>query len=288
MRPTDENQHSTRPNLMSSGRRGGNEESILAMLERDGGRGGGLPASRLALYGAGAAVALGLVAALVWLARDQSASDLIVAPDAPVAIVAEAAPPRPAPRVAEAAPQQPAAQAAIIVDEPPPPAKSASQELPPLVLLTPSQAAEHTGTAHAPVPAVAETHSAEEAPAGSGVRTGAAAETASKARPIATAPAHAEPKRVAKTATAPRQEGARPRNAAKPAGAPNRVASHHAAARPAPKQKKPAVTPQPTQKVDSDVALISAVIQHASNRANAAGGDCGAEGNCAAKATPVD
>jgi hypothetical protein len=272
---------------MSSGRRGGNEESILAMLERDGGRGSGLPPSRLALYGAGAAVAVGLVAALVWLARDQGASDLVVAAEAPVAIVAEAAPPRPAPHAAEVVPQQPTPQAAIIVDEPQPPAKTASQEVPPLVLLTPSQATEHASAAHASAPALAETHPAEKAPAGTDVRA-AAAGTAPKARPIATAAAHAEPRRVAKTVTGSRQESARPRSPAKPAAAPNRVASHHAAVRPAPKQKKTAVTPEPTQKVDSDVALISAVIQHASNRANAAGGDCGGEANCAAKATPVE
>jgi hypothetical protein len=272
---------------MSSGRRGGNEESILEMLERDGGRGSGLPPSRLALYGTGAAVAVGLVAALVWLARDQGASDLIVAAEAPVAIVAEASPPRPAPHGAEVVTQQPTPQAAIIVDEPQPTAKTPPQEVPPLVLLTPSQAAEHASAAHTPAPAVAETHPVEKAPAGADVRTAAAAETAAKARPIAGGPAHAEPKRVAKTAMAPRQEGARPRAPAKPAAAPSRAASHHAAARQAPKQKKQAVTSQPAQKVDSDVALISAVIQHASNRANAAG-DCGGEANCAAKATPVE
>lgn len=285
MRPTDENQHSTRPNLMSSGRRGGNDESILAMLERDAGRGGGMPPSRLALYGAGAAVAVGLVAALIWLARDQGSSDLIVAPEAPLATVAEASPPRPASHAGEVTPRQPTPQAATIVDEPQPPAKPPQQEVPPLVLLTPPEA-----VANASAPAPAETHPVEKASAlaGTHMRTAPAPETSTGPRATAAVAAHAEPKRATKTATASRQEGVRPRSPAKPAAAPSRTASHHAAGRQTPKPKKQVVAARPAEKVDSDVALISAVIQHASNRATAVGADCGGEPNCAAKATPTE
>lgn len=286
MRPTDENQHSTRPNLMSSGRRGGNEESILAMLERDAGRGAGLRRSRLVVYGAGATVAVGLVVALVWLAREQSASDVIVAAEAPVAIVAEASPPRPAPHGAEATAQQPLPQAAMIVDEPQPPAKAAQQEVPPLVLLTPPQEAEHPSVATA---SATTAHPAESAqgPAAPDVRTAAAPERPPEARPAAAVTPHSETKRAAKTAAPARRESStRVRSTAKPAE--TRVAGHHAAGRATPKAKKQPPPQQHVEKVDSDVALISAVIQHASNRANAAGGNCVGEANCAAKATPTE
>jgi hypothetical protein len=64
----------------------------------------------------------------------------------------------------------------------------------------------------------------------------------------------------------------------------------HAARRSSAHASAKAHKPQPAQQVaaapvDSDVALISAVIRHASrNNASAAGCDAGA--NCAAKATP--
>lgn len=74
MRPTDENQAaSMRPNLMSPKReRTSGEDSILAMLERDPtrrrGAAGGRSGLRLACYGIGAVVAIGLTGTLVWLA----------------------------------------------------------------------------------------------------------------------------------------------------------------------------------------------------------------------------
>ncbi len=80
MRPPDENQANPthphlRPNLMSSARRGGNEDSILAKLEREPARraaagGSGL---RLAWYGGAVVVALGLTCTLAWLAAGQEA-----------------------------------------------------------------------------------------------------------------------------------------------------------------------------------------------------------------------
>jgi hypothetical protein len=68
-------------------------------------------------------------------------------------------------------------------------------------------------------------------------------------------------------------------------------ASQRPAARTAAKAKKPGSKPRTVAPVDSDVALISAVIQHANNqRAEAeaaeAAADCDMDSSCAAKATP--
>ena len=85
MRPSDENQDNRlhahmRPNLMSSSRRGGREDSILAKLEREPARraaaGNG---ARLAWYGAAVAVAVGLTATLAWLAAGAGPAPLEVA-----------------------------------------------------------------------------------------------------------------------------------------------------------------------------------------------------------------
>ena len=80
MRPPDENQANPthphlRPNLMSSARRGDNDDSILAKLERGPVRraaagGSGL---RLAWYGGAVVIALGLTCTLAWLAAGQEA-----------------------------------------------------------------------------------------------------------------------------------------------------------------------------------------------------------------------
>jgi len=62
-----------RPDLMSSTRRGGNEDSILARLEREPARraASGGTGVRLAWYGGAVLVALGLTGALAWLAAGQ-------------------------------------------------------------------------------------------------------------------------------------------------------------------------------------------------------------------------
>lgn len=260
MRPTDENQQSTRPNLMSSGKRGGNEESILAKLERDAGRGRGMRTSRLALYAAGGVLAVGLAGALLWLASDQGSTEVVMA-QAPVPVPAEAT-------VAASEPR-----AATIVDEPQPPANAPPQhDVPPLVLLAPPASQPQPaaiGVAPEPLPASA----ADKA---------ASAALQPKAKAALAMTAQAEPKRAGKAAKRPDSARARP---AGKAAAPTRVASHRAAGRQGARPKKSVAPAQPAATADSDVALISAVIQHATNRANAEETDCGPDAKCAAKTT---
>ncbi len=134
MRPSDENQDNRlhahmRPNLMSSSRRGGREDSILAKLEREPARRTGAGnGARLAWYGAAAAVALGLTATLAWLAAGTGPAPLEVAqPDAAPAPLA-IAPPAPV-------------EAAMIVDAAPEPVLAAAPPaapVPPLRLLEPA------------------------------------------------------------------------------------------------------------------------------------------------------
>jgi hypothetical protein len=274
---------------MSSGRRGGNDESILAMLERDAGRGGRSPGSRLALYGAGAVLAGSLVGALVWLARDQNADEVVMA-EAPVAVQAEATPASARHAIGVVA-QQSTPQAALIVDEPQPPAKAPQQhDVPPLVLLAPPQPAQQAATAHASEPLPFEAKPAAQAAPAASAKTAPAGKTAapSEARPKAKASTTVatEPKHAGKTAAAGHKDSARPHSHSKADGAPAHPASQKAPARPPAKPKKQPAPPQPARTVDSDVALISAVIQHANNRAGAAEVDCGEDAKCAAKATP--
>lgn len=151
MRPSDENQDNRmhahpRPNLMSSARRGGHEDSILAKLEREPARRKGAGnGGRLAWYGTAAVVALGLTATLAWLAAgtgpapremvqtDDAAPAAASTPLAPVttALIVDASPepvvaPPPAPvpplRLLEPAPAQaePARVAPAVAKAPPP------------------------------------------------------------------------------------------------------------------------------------------------------------------------
>lgn len=290
MRPTDENQQSTRPNLMSSGKRGGNEESILAMLERDSGRGGGLRTSRLALYGVAGVLAAGLVGVLVWLARDQGSTEVIIA-QAPVPVLAAGTVPEQAPDAASAphlaqadATAHPP-QAAVIVDEPEPAARTEPRpDAPPLVLLDPEKA-EQRGAAAAGAKA-AETASVADVQSSATTPADTAAAARPEASPAPAIAARAEPKRAARPPAG--QDSARAKPAARPAAkapaASARLASRHAHRQEA-RAKKQAPPPQPAERVDSDVALISAVIQHASNRANAESGECGPDARCAEKTT---
>lgn len=116
MRPSDENQgHFTRPNLMSSLRRGGDEDSILARLERDPGRRGGAGMGvRIAWYGAAAMVAIGLTATLAWLAAGNGVPAPELAPGAPPAAARAGEPGAP--------PEAARVPAALIVDALPEPA----------------------------------------------------------------------------------------------------------------------------------------------------------------------
>lgn len=224
MRPTDENQYgSTRPNLMSSNRRGG-EESILSMLERDSGRSRRHSAGRLTLYGAAGLVLLALVGTIAWLAREQAGSQ-----QAEQVLSA-----RPAPVVAMAEPSADThghAEGAAIIDSPEPPplgarapaTAQAAPEASPLVLVPPEEAR--------PAPAAA--------PA---VRTPMPAMAAAQPKP-------------------PRSAAPRPRMTAKAASA----GKSQVAARRQPPAKK--ATPAPARDgVDTDVALISAIISHSGKR----------------------
>ena len=132
MRPSDENQDNRmhahmRPNLMSSPRRGGHEDSILAKLEREPARRAGAGhGTRLAWYGTAVAVALGLTATLAWLAAGVGPAPLEMAVrDAPATI----AEPAPAP-----------VERALIVDAAPEPPAPAPAPIPPLRLLEPAAA----------------------------------------------------------------------------------------------------------------------------------------------------
>lgn len=226
MRPTDENQYgSTRPNLMSSSRRG-SEESILSMLERDSGRSRRWSSGRMTLYGAAVLVVAGLVGTLAWLARDNPGSQqveptLVLKPTPMVAMADVTAVP---------ADTHGHAEGAAIIDSPEPPplgTKSATvSDPPPLMLVTPPDAR--------PAPKASETvpEPAPERPA---------AAPAKPAKPVA---ARAAPPR------------ARAAEKAAPVA--------RSAARRAPAVKKGKTAER--GRVDTDVALISAIISHSGKR----------------------
>ncbi len=251
MRPTDENQSpSMRPNLISPRRVStSGEDSILAMLEREPLRKRGTAASgtRLAWYGASAAVAMALTGALVWMAANNDG----IGRDVPDSVLAEAgkggqgAPPAAgavepsmAPgtgaaliQVAMAAPA-PAPEvnpprAAVVVEQAPAPGG-----VPPLRLLKPAPA-----PSRVPVPA---------------------------AKPSARAAAAAAPRPAAPEARPP----ARPAVAAV-ARKPRPALLAKSAGKPAPaKVQRGLGGPNAAEAgVDADVALISAVIVHANGHA---------------------
>lgn len=149
MRSSDENQDNRmhphpRPNLMSSARRGGHEDSILAKLEREPARRKGAGnGARLAWYGTAAVVALGLTATLAWLAagagpapREMAQSDealpaaasapppvetALIVDASPEPLVAPPTPPVPPLRLLEPAPvrAEPARAAPTVAKAPP-------------------------------------------------------------------------------------------------------------------------------------------------------------------------
>lgn len=271
MRPADENQHSTRPNLMSSGRRAGSDQSILEMLDRDSGRGPRRKSrSRLAWYGAGGALAASLIGLLVWLTREgpplQEAHPVVVA-DTPAA-------------AERAARSDPADELAGItdLDDPPRPHHAALVDEPPG---RQSKPATSTANLAAPPSATAAAHgavvrdepnTADNSPEVPGAlpERGLAPAGAAPSSPDA---AKAAPARTA-TDTAKGRTGIR--LAQSGAHGAQRKAPRATRAR---KASGPAKPVQPV--VDSDVALISAVIQHSGARPE---GDCG-DGGCAAKTT---
>lgn len=231
MQPSDENQASfkqpgARPNLMSSTRRGGHEDSILARLDSAPGARGGSGA-RLAWYGTAGLIAVGLTATLAWLAAGTGQPALELAQAGEVK-VHKPQPVQPiAPRLPVAVPPQPLPQqdnAAVIVDAPPaavPAPAPAPPASAPLRMLEPATRPDPPRTARASTSRAA---------------------PPSKARPAATKPA--------------------PRQAPRPARAGETA-------------------------VDSDVALISAVIYHANGHAASQEGDSAACADESCRARPA-
>lgn len=183
MRSSDEHQANPtqphlRPDLMSSTRRGGNEDSILARLEREPARrtASGGTGVRVAWYGGAVLVALGLTGALAWLAAGQDgphrvepahagmAARAIVAdePAAPLAaaVIVDAAPAL-APVAASVATPAPGVSTEHALHGMPPP-------VPPLRLLRPADGArvpvKPTRTASMPERGTAKTLAAAPAP----------------------------------------------------------------------------------------------------------------------------
>jgi hypothetical protein len=134
-----------RPDLMSSARHGGNEDSILARLEREPARrtAPGGTGVRVAWYGGAVLVALGLTGALAWLAAGQDSPRRVETAHATIAaraIVADepAAPPAAA-VIVDAAPSL--APVATPVATPAPAVSTAhvlQPPVPPLRLLRPA------------------------------------------------------------------------------------------------------------------------------------------------------
>ena len=248
MRPTDQNQEaSTRPNLMSS-RRGAGEENILAMLERDSARRSGarMTSPRLAWYCAAAAFSGILVGVVAWLAYDSHETATAMQVQVQAERVAEGdavAPPSlpdaPHPQPSAPAPEVPAA--ATIVDQP-----QSMPAAPPLVML-PVEPATKAGP---PAPAK------ETAPS----QASTVPVPASPAAPAkAVAPAEGKPAKSDQPAALAKAD--KPVKPAARAVKNQRPATARATT-PARTRDK-AASPAPTEPaVDTDVALISAIIQH--------------------------
>lgn len=190
MRPSDENQDKRmhaqpRPNLMSSSRRGGHEDSILAKLEREPARRGASGnGARLAWYGSAAVLALGLTATLAWLAAGTGPAPLGVAQSDHAPLPAPSAPPALVPVPAPTA---------LIVDAAPEPALAAAPPAPPppLRLLEPAVAQATQAAPARPTPAP---------PKAAALRR-AEPRVATSARPrVQAAPGRATPRQAARAA----------------------------------------------------------------------------------------
>jgi hypothetical protein len=286
VRPTDENQAgSTRPNLMSS-RRGAGEENILAMLERDSARRTGprMSGVRLASYGAAAALAGILVGGVAWLAWDnhQGTQEVLaqhqavnevnevnatVPPVIPDAVLLPQAPPA----VAAANPVD-VPHTAVIVDESARKhdsivASAPASTVPPLVMLPPH---ELNGTKPAPTAArvapdtpPAKLAKSEPVPAPAVVQKQVPAQAPVLKQAQAPKQAKVQAKSNSeKKADKAQKPASRP---AKPAAAPARAkgATRLAAKGKAEASRARKAAPNAEPAVDSDVALISAIIQHA-------------------------
>ena len=274
MRPTDENQAgSTRPNLMSS-RRGAGEENILAMLERDSARRTGprMSGVRLASYGVAAALAGILVGGVAWLAYDnhQGMQELqahheVVTEPVPAVMPDAVLPPPGPPAVAAASPAD-VPHTAVIVDEAARKrdtivASAPASTVPPLVMLPPHEV---NGTKPAPTAARA----APETPPAKAAKT----EQAPVQKPVpAQAPVQKQIQKPAQIQAKSSPEKKMDK-VQKPGSRPVKPAAARARSKAVPKvaakgKAEPArnrkAAPNAEPAVDSDVALISAIIQHA-------------------------
>jgi len=254
VRPTDEDQSgSRRPNLMSSTRRTASETNILAMLDRHESGGPGRRMLRrlrrvpaLAWYGAAGVLAIGLVGSLAWLARDSATP--------PPVDSALAGPPGPA------------------VPGAPPVAASPSSN-PPLAVSADATAeavskadaglAASTPAAGATIVDLAPADAAPPAEALPPLRVLPPQERAGRILPRDGRRASQDDRqhesrheRLAAAAKSPRTTN----------GKPAATAQAHLDARP---RRTAAAPKQAPAAVDTDVALITAIIQHASKRQDA-------------------
>lgn len=262
MRPTDQNQSSSRrPNLMSSSRRPGGEINILAMLD------GQAPGRRLRAlpavfwYGAAGVLACSLLVVLAWLVRGATPTG-----------GAEAD------RTAQAALRSGTARSATTVP------RDATGDSPPVTV--PSMHAAPAGEA----PASATTRGAvivDAAPAMAPPSALAAATPAAPAHAASGAPPPPQPAAAGRTSTRATVAAAPP---ARPQPAYRTMSSQtpllaHGEPTP-PRQKRAAAASRarpPSATVDTDVALISAILQHAgagNDAADAAGTSACADKSC--------
>lgn len=287
MRPPDENQNgSTRPNFMSASRRAaGGDDNILARLERDAKRGPSASSwsnhARLAWCGLAALAIFGLIGILASLAKENLAGHrqptLIEAKSAPDLFANGGFAPLPAP-----APSTLASTPLVDLPIAPPKSKSTDRDgVPPLVMLKQGPAPVKTAP---PVKMAAAVSKPVQQPS-------------AKMAALTPAPRGA-PARPAAKSTPPKSAAARP--AASPARpalaaatpAPARLAVATPQSRPvvatAPARKKTASAAAPAKAeaaaVDSDVALLSAIIMHASRhsaeRAQIEAAQCGPGKKC--------
>jgi hypothetical protein len=235
-----------------SSRRGAGEENILAMLERDSARrtGARMSGVRLASYGAAAALAGILAGGVAWLAYDnhKGAQELQARHDAATAVVPPVMPdavlPPQAPLAAAPAPVIDAPRTAVIVDESArrrdtsvasAVASTVASAVPPLVMLPPQ---ELKGSKPAPATArVPEERAAAK-------------------------PAKPESAQLAARISVEKKADKAPKAAIRPAKSALARAGGAAKARPDAAARGRKAAAGADTPADSDVALISAIIQH--------------------------
>lgn len=278
MRPTDENQPgSRRPNLMSSSRRSTGEINILAMLD------GQAPGRRLLAvpavfwYGAAGVLACSLLAALAWLVRGATPARDAQTADTAQAATAPAVRSTPAMRDAGSArdgqhgalpgtravlAEQGSAPSPVAPDTyAPPPARGA------VVIDLPQ-----------PTPAAAPTPAPPASAATASATPGRASALAAASRPQPTAPRHAVAHATTSAVPPARPQPAYRATPAQPSAQTPSLAHVHPGqpGQPTPSRQKRAAgagktAPAPGS-VDTDVALISAILQHTGTRDEATEG----------------